>query len=406
MNEVRIVLVGIGGYGGSYINALLKKRKSYPFQVVGAVDPFPENSTYLGALLEMNVPVYPTLEAFYAVSHADLAVISSPIQYHCTQTCLALSQGSNVLCEKPLCVRIDDAMRMISARDKAGKFVAIGYQWSYSAGIQALKKDIGSGLFGKPKRLKTILLWPRTAKYYARSWAGKKQDASGNMILDSVASNATAHYIHNMFYVLGGGIAESARPSSIMAELYRANEIENYDTAAMRAFTDQGVELLYYGSHAVNQRIKAMFHYEFELANIHYDEDQGSTIIANFKNGDAKEYENPNLNADEKLWSAIAATIGNGDIVCGPEAALSHAICINSMQESSDITVFPEDIVRRGETFWNHEKGCYVKGLFEQLKICYDKALLPSENGLDWAKAGKQIEVNSQMNFAWRGGSI
>src|SRR5690606_34582742 len=108
-----------------------------------------------------------------------------------------------------------------------------------------------SGAFGKPKRLRTIVLWPRSDRYYARGWAGKLRDQAGNLVMDSVANNATAHYIHNMFYVLGRATDESARPARVTAELYRANRIENYDTAAMRVHTEDGVELLYFGSHAV-----------------------------------------------------------------------------------------------------------------------------------------------------------
>jgi hypothetical protein len=64
--------------------------------------------------------------------------------------------------------------------------------------------------------------------YYQRSfWSGRIKDDNGNWILDSVASNATAHYIHNMFYVLGNEVDKSAVPVEVAAELYRANNIEN-----------------------------------------------------------------------------------------------------------------------------------------------------------------------------------
>ncbi len=390
---MKIVLAGIGGYGEQYVKTLLTGGGKYPYTLVGAVDPYPGNSSQLEKLKEKKIPVYPALEEFYVASAADLAIISSPIQFHCPQTCLALSHGSHVLCEKPLSATIDEALKMLEMRDRANKFVAVGYQWSYSKGMQALKRDIIRGLFGKPKRLKTIVLWPRTNKYYARGWAGKKRDSSGNIILDSVANNATAHYIHNMFYVLGQETHQSARPSRVTAELYRANPIENYDTAAMRAYTDEGVELLYYGSHAVNEQVGAKFIYEFEKADILFDDvGEGSKITARFHNGETKEYDNPNLNSDDKLWLTIAAAHGDGQILCGLEAALSHTICINGMQESmSEITDFPEDIVRRGEPFWNNEEGNYVEGLVDHMKYCYEQAVLPAEAGLDWAKSGKAI---------------
>lgn len=59
----------------------------------------------------------------------------------------------------------------------------------------------------------------------------------------------------------------------------------------------------------------------------------------------------------------------------------------------SEIMEFPEEMVRRGEPFWNNEVGNYVKGLVEQLENCYEHAVLPAEAGLSWAKSGKEIHL-------------
>lgn len=393
MNEVKIALVGTGGYGDQYVRALLQGGGDQPYKLVGTIEPYPDKSPNREALVKSGIPNYSTLEQFFAESAADLTIVSSPIQFHCVQTCLALAHGSHVLCEKPLSATVEEALRMIESRDKAGKFVAIGFQSCYSKGIQDLKQDVIAGLFGKPKLLRTIVLWPRTDAYYARGWAGKKSDGNGNIILDSVANNATAHYIHNMFYILGHKLDQSALPSLVTAELYRANRIENYDTAAMRVFTEHGVELLYYGSHAVNEVVGANFSYEFEKADIRFDNDQDN-IIASFHDGREKRYANPN-SGNDKLWSIIAG-VGDGDakrISCGIEAAMSHTLCINAMQSAGEIENFPEYLVRRGEPIWNGQTGNYVVGLVDQLKACYDQAILPAEAGLAWAKAAKGVRL-------------
>ena len=96
------------------------------------------------------------MEEFYAADHADLAIISSPIQYHAQQSIYALDHGSNVLCEKPLCATVPDALKMREAQNRSGKFLAVGFQWSFDNSILDLKKDIISGMLGRPKRLKTL----------------------------------------------------------------------------------------------------------------------------------------------------------------------------------------------------------------------------------------------------------
>jgi predicted dehydrogenase len=124
------------------------------------------------------------------------------------QTLTALRGGSHVLCEKPAAATPKEAVRMQEAAQAAGRHLAIGYQWSYSRAVQDLKRDILQGRFGRPVGLKSIVLWPRDAAYYHRApWAGRMQDGEGRPIRDSVANNATAHYLHTMFFLLGAEIA-------------------------------------------------------------------------------------------------------------------------------------------------------------------------------------------------------
>src|SRR5437763_1310063 len=104
--QISIALVGIGGYGNNFVTALLDAPKSRDFRFAGTIDPSPTSCRRLGDLKARKIPLYATLDAFYAADRADLVIISSPLQYHAAQTCLAMEQGSHVLCEKPLCVTI------------------------------------------------------------------------------------------------------------------------------------------------------------------------------------------------------------------------------------------------------------------------------------------------------------
>src|SRR4051812_4257078 len=121
-----LALVGLGGYGNGYVAALLDGQDRGSVRLVAGIDPAPQSCTRLGELRARQVPIYPSLDAFFNDATADLLVICSPIQYHASQTCLALNHGVHVLCEKPLCATLDDANEMRAARDRAGKLVAIG----------------------------------------------------------------------------------------------------------------------------------------------------------------------------------------------------------------------------------------------------------------------------------------
>jgi predicted dehydrogenase len=391
-NPVSIVLAGIGGMGGVYVAELLDRAREGTFRIVGAADPEPARCPRLEELKALGIPIVPALEDFYARAEADLAVISSPIQFHAPQTMLALSRGSHVLCEKPLAATVREAEAMREARVRSGRWVAVGYQWSFSGAIQGLKKDILTGLLGKPKRMSCLYPWPRDEAYYARnSWAGRIKDADGRWVLDGPANNAMAHDLHNMFYLLGEDIERSARPAEVKAELYRANRIENYDTAAARIKTDNGVEMLFLVSHAGRRDPGPVLSYEFERATV-LAAGRGSDIKALFYDGKVRNYGSPDAEPMKKLWDSIGAARSGRAPVCGIEAASAQTLAVNAMQESSPaITDFPAGLLRTEETAGSSRK--WVEGLDEVLELCYAESLLPSEAGVEWARPCRVLKL-------------
>ena len=219
VSSVSVVLSGIGGYGLMYLSAILDRPDGNRFRLAAVADPFPERCSRLDDIHSRSIPIFRSLDDFFRNERADMAILSSPIQWHSRQACLGLEMGSHVLCEKPLAATVQDAGRIIRSRNESGKQVAVGYQWSFSMAIRALKENVLNGDFGKPIRLKTLHLWPRDEKYYRRNeWAGRKCDASGGWILDSPANNAFAHELHNMFFLLGGRIDRSCLPVEVMAK--------------------------------------------------------------------------------------------------------------------------------------------------------------------------------------------
>ena len=401
MNKpVSVLIVGIGGYGQNYVNEFLTSDRE-DFKVVGVVDPYPENSSMVGEIRKRGIPIFPSMKDFYKNNTADYVCISSPIQCHSDQTVMALNNGAGVICEKPLAATVQEGKKMLEVQQKVDKPVGIGYQWSFSKAIQSLKKDIINGIFGKPLRLKTLVLWPRDFNYYNRSnWAGRKKDNNGNWILDSVANNATAHYLHNMFYVLGESIEKSAHPRRLKAELYRANDIENFDTAAARVFTDKGVELLYLVTHATVEQLNPRFCYEFEKATVYFDQDSDSQIVAEFKDGSQKVYGDPFSDRFNKVWIMLDAVKGKNSYLCGIEAALPHVVCINGMQEAvPEIVDFPQELIKT----WKDEEGnsaaVYVDGLAEIMKDCYNNWRLPHELGVEWSRVDEEIKLTDYDYF-------
>ena len=398
---VSVVVDGIRGYGLALLSPLLDAQDQSSFKLVGAIARNPDKCERLDDLKQLGVGIFPSLKEFYAQGSCDLMIISTPIHLHLPHTVEALANGSNVLCEKPLAATVQEGAEMIRAREQAGKWVAIGYNWSFAQAILDLKQDIHAGLFGKAKRLRTVVMWPRYENYYARgAWAGVIRDDQGNWVLDSPVNNATAHYLHNMFYVLGE-IGYSAKPVDVVAELYRAKPTENYDTGALRCHTEDNVEILFYSTHAVNKLKGPVLSYEFEQADVLFNMQDEDGLVAHFKDGRTKSYGSPGADPDKKIWDAIGYVNNGQTIPCGIEAASSHTLAVNGAQDSMpEIVDFPGSMVKtieiEGET---PERNICAEGLFEAFEKCYEEGLLPSETGMPWGKAGRTIDLRNYKRY-------
>jgi predicted dehydrogenase len=401
----RVLMVAIGGYGYHYLRALLDEVPAEHATLAGVVDPFASQSAAWPRVTQLGVPIVDSVDAFFAAGHqADLTVVSSPIHYHVSQSLTALEGGSHVLCDKPLGATVPDVDRLVRARDRAGRFVMVGYQWSYSDAIQSLKRDLLAGRYGRPLRVATLCAWPRALAYYRRNtWAGRLRDRdTGAWVLDSPANNAMAHFLHNALFLLGTDMARSALPAAVTAELARAYPIDSADTAACRILTDGGCEVLFLASHVTEHAIEPRFRVECEKGVIVYGE-TGRRIEGTTGDGHLEDYGDPDAaHQFQKLFAAIdrVRRLGDGVVspphsgddaassdVCGVEAAAAQTIGVTAMHESApEVAVFPA-LLRRGFP----GERVHVTRLGTELLRCYRSAVMPSEVGCPWAAPGRRV---------------
>ena len=383
-SAVSLLWVGIGGYGEVLLNEIFRSGDAHGVTIAAAVEPYPDACRMTGVLKEKGIPLYADMEdAFAAGISADIAVLVTPIAYHTRHILTALAHGMNVVCEKPLCGDARDIDTISVAQDKAGKFVYIGYQWSHSAPIEALKRDIFSGAFGKPLSLKTLVLWPRNAAYFKRGtgWAGKLKASDGTLIYDSIANNAAAHYLHNMFYVLGDSLTAAAAPVSFDAKLMRANQIENFDTAHIVCRFENGATADFIASHAIGTNLNPLFLYRFEKGDVYFSQDEvipaitdadkyeAGCIKAYMADGSVRRYGNPFDGLCDKIYIAAATVRGdaNGYARCTIETAAVHTRFINALQENAVIGTFGVGVKTTDDGL------TYVEGLYERLIALYNE---------------------------------
>jgi len=380
MKNVNVVLVGIGGYGNTFVREILEKTNS-KINLTGVVDPYPERCPHISELESRKIPVYSDMESFYKNNKADLAVISTPIFLHTQHILTALNHGSNVLCEKPLCSDEKDIEILKEAQKKSGKFIYIGYQWSYSEPVTKLKQDVASGKYGELKEMKTLILRPRDRDYFGRGvgWAGKICNADGKLVYDSVANNSAAHYLFNMLFVMGKD-KEAAKYTDVTAELLRANIIENFDVSKIQ-FKVNGKTATFIAAHPVNKGIEPIFEYRFEKGTVYYSSKKSDeaellmpkeyteygNITALMHSGEKIVYGDPMADNCRKLHMAVDAIAEKktDDGPCGIDAAAVHTRMINKIQKEFSIKPVKKELLKEKENL------LYAEGLFEHMVEMY-----------------------------------
>ena len=373
MNEIKVALFGVGGYGAKYPYTIAHPRRE-GVRLVGAVDPYCKNCDLC--------PVYDTAEELFANHQPDLVAICTPIHLHVEQAVTAFEHGCHVALEKPVAADMAGVKKILEARDKAGKLLSIGFHLCADEGILEVKKDIEAGLFGRPKMLKSIVLWPRGHAYYNRGigWAGKKYAKNGEPIFDSVLSNATAHYLMNNLFVLDEELQD------IECRTFRANPIETFDTAVVKGKTPSGAGVFVAVTHAGDPDLTQdpMFRYEFENATLCFNEagrGHGVRFVARFNDGTVKEYGEVGRGHLDNFWNLIDAIRDGAPIHCTGEIAARHVAAMEKMRAlQPDAVAFP--------THWLREKNeyIYVPGLVKAMYECFDECRLP-----DWDLSAEQL---------------
>ena len=223
-------------------------------------------------------------------------------------------------------------------------------------------------MLGKPLGLKTAISWPRDLAYYGRGigWAGRIE-RNGHIILDSIASNACAHYMHNMLFLLGETMERSAEAEEVEAVCLRANEIENFDTCSIRMRVG-GVPLYFIASHAAGKKRNPEFVYRFERAEITFAQDEGSEIVATFADGSSKHYGDPFENNFSKLWDCVTAVRNGAVPVCTVATATAHTKVIEQIWRECPVREFPPETVK----FDEEKNRVFVEGLFSEMYRAYE----------------------------------
>lgn len=400
MKKIKLAVIGAGGYGDYCLSLLERFTDPESYTLAAVVDPFYEKIPRYSNYLSQKIPMFRTPGDFFAADSADLVLIASPSHLHKEQCLLALQNGAHVLCEKPLTPTLQDTRALAEAARRCGRALGVGFQLSFCEPMLALKRDIQAGLLGAPKALRAFVSWQRFDSYYRNSWHGRLRSADGRWLLDSILTNAAAHYLHNICFLLGPRSDTAAMPSSLRAELYNGKGIETFDTAFLSGSFPSGCSFFLALTHSGDRNIDPVLEYTFENAVVTAKSGSPDGLTAVFSDGTVRRYGDAfsESHTAQKLRTMIAAAGDPGVCVpCTAETVLPQLTVCNAVFDQAEISSLPSE---RMEVTCSPERGRFMRGLADDALLCFRTGLLPSERGLSWARPASVINLNGYTSFS------
>lgn len=93
---------------------------------------------------------YDDFNTAIAQCDCDLVDICMPNFLHHDVAILALEQGRDIICEKPLATTVEDAQHMVDTADRLGKHIYYAEDWLFAPAFRKAKSILESGQLGRP----------------------------------------------------------------------------------------------------------------------------------------------------------------------------------------------------------------------------------------------------------------
>ncbi len=188
--NLNFAIIGCGRIAKRHAEQMVKHG-----QLVAVCDIVAEKANKFAALYNTKA-YYSIEELLLAETGLDLVTICTPNGLHASQSIKVLQAGNHVLCEKPLCINVEEGKMMIVEAERAGKKLFVVKQNRYNPPVAFLKELITNDKLGKIFSFQINCFWNRPEAYYT-DWKGSK-DLDGGTLFTQFS-----HFIDLLYWLLG-----------------------------------------------------------------------------------------------------------------------------------------------------------------------------------------------------------
>ena len=180
MDRLKVAVVGCGGISVMHLDSIIALPESI---LVGVCDIKPERAEK--AANKYNTKAYTDYMEMFKSEKPDVVHICLPHYLHTVVSKDAFNLGINVICEKPMSIKYQDALDAVEEAEKLNVKYGIIFQCRYNTTSELVKRRIIDGKLGAVKCGRTTLTWYRPDDYYDSSdWKGTWDKEGGGVVID------------------------------------------------------------------------------------------------------------------------------------------------------------------------------------------------------------------------------
>ena len=203
MQEMKYALIGCGRIANNHIKAVRNNH----LELAAVCDILPEAMETLlakhGVEKDASIRRYTDYKEMLAEVRPELVAIATESGKHAEIALYCIEHGVHVIIEKPMAMSMDDAEKIIEAAEKHRVKVCACHQNRFNPAVQAARKALEEGRFGKLSHGSIHVRWNRNRDYYDQApWRGTWAQDGGCLM------NQCIHGIDLLRWMMGDEVEE------------------------------------------------------------------------------------------------------------------------------------------------------------------------------------------------------
>lgn len=180
--KLGVALVGLGNYATNQLAPALQETQNC--YLAGIVTGSPEKAKVWSskyAIPAKNIYNYQTFDQIRNNPDIDIIYVVLPNFLHAEYTIRAAQASKHVICEKPMAMNANEARQMITACEKAGVQLSVGYRLYFEPHHLEMRRLVAEKEFGQVKVIESALGFTVPGP---DSWRLDKKIGGGGAIMD------------------------------------------------------------------------------------------------------------------------------------------------------------------------------------------------------------------------------